>query len=156
MNLSLLTGLPFFLPSALRGVSVHISFTFSRTMLQWRSLEFHCQYPKLPSGATPIYKNVQGLDPREQLAVVSTRHDNLRVVPNSVGENAQRATGKLGFVFQLLVVNRAVLGGRSVHPPEDLEAAVTRKGPESTGSARDGVYKPHCGWMAIKGVILTT
>lgn len=33
MNLSLLMGLPFF-PCALRGVSVHISFAFSNTMLQ--------------------------------------------------------------------------------------------------------------------------
>jgi hypothetical protein len=33
MNLSLLTGLPF-LPWAFRGVSVHISLTFSSTMLQ--------------------------------------------------------------------------------------------------------------------------
>ena len=36
MNLSLLTGLPFF-PAAVLGVSVHISFTFSNTILQWRS-----------------------------------------------------------------------------------------------------------------------
>lgn len=33
---SLFTGLPFFPPANL-GVSVHISFTFSSTMLQWRS-----------------------------------------------------------------------------------------------------------------------
>ena len=36
INRSLLTGLPF-LPFARRGVSVHISLTFSKTMLQWRS-----------------------------------------------------------------------------------------------------------------------
>ena len=36
INLSLLTGLPFF-PPAVFGVSVHISFTFSNTILQWRS-----------------------------------------------------------------------------------------------------------------------
>jgi hypothetical protein len=36
MNRSLFTGLPFF-PSANRGVSVHISLTFSKTMLQCRS-----------------------------------------------------------------------------------------------------------------------
>lgn len=36
MNRSLLTGLPFFPPANL-GVSVHISLTFSNTMLQWRS-----------------------------------------------------------------------------------------------------------------------
>lgn len=36
MKRSLFTGRPF-LPSASRGVSVHISLTFSRTMLQWRS-----------------------------------------------------------------------------------------------------------------------
>ena len=36
MNLSLFTGLPFF-PPASRGVSVHISLTFSNTMLQCRS-----------------------------------------------------------------------------------------------------------------------
>lgn len=35
-NRSLLTGLPFFPPAAL-GVSVHISLTFSSTILQWRS-----------------------------------------------------------------------------------------------------------------------
>lgn len=39
MNLSLLTGRPFF-PLASLGVSVHISFTFSRTMLQCRSNAF--------------------------------------------------------------------------------------------------------------------
>lgn len=39
MNLSLLTGLPF-LPLASLGVSVHISFTFSRTMLQCLSKAF--------------------------------------------------------------------------------------------------------------------
>jgi hypothetical protein len=36
MKRSLFTGRPL-LPSALRGISVHISFTFSRTMLQCRS-----------------------------------------------------------------------------------------------------------------------
>lgn len=36
MNRSLFTTRPF-LPSAVRGVSLHISFTFSRTILQWRS-----------------------------------------------------------------------------------------------------------------------
>lgn len=36
MNLSLFTGLPG-LPLASLGFSVHISLTFSRTMLQWRS-----------------------------------------------------------------------------------------------------------------------
>ena len=36
MNRSLFTGLPFFPPDSL-GVSVHISLTFSRTMLQCRS-----------------------------------------------------------------------------------------------------------------------
>lgn len=36
---SLLTTRPF-LPSAVRGVSLHISFTFSSTMLQWRSNAF--------------------------------------------------------------------------------------------------------------------
>lgn len=36
MNRSLFTGLPFFPPANL-GVSVHISFTFSNTMLQCRS-----------------------------------------------------------------------------------------------------------------------
>jgi len=39
INLSLLIGLPFF-PSLSRGVSVHISFTFSSTMLQCRSKAF--------------------------------------------------------------------------------------------------------------------
>lgn len=39
MNLSLLTGRPFF-PSLNLGVSVHISFTFSRTMLQCLSKAF--------------------------------------------------------------------------------------------------------------------
>lgn len=39
MNLSLLTGLPFF-PPAVRGISVHISFTFSSTILQCRSKAF--------------------------------------------------------------------------------------------------------------------
>merc|ERR1719347_2464596 len=34
MNLSLLTGLDFFLPLPVFGTSVHISFTFSSTMLQ--------------------------------------------------------------------------------------------------------------------------
>ena len=38
-NLSLLTGLPFF-PEAFLGVSVHISFTFSSTILQCRSNAF--------------------------------------------------------------------------------------------------------------------
>lgn len=37
MNRSLLTGLAFFLPLPRRGCSVHISLTFSSTMLQWRS-----------------------------------------------------------------------------------------------------------------------
>lgn len=36
MNRSLFTGLPF-LPPAVRGASVHISLTFSSTMLQCRS-----------------------------------------------------------------------------------------------------------------------
>jgi len=36
MKRSRLMGFPF-LPSAFRGVSLHISFTFSSTMLQWRS-----------------------------------------------------------------------------------------------------------------------
>jgi hypothetical protein len=36
MKRSRLIGFPFF-PSAFRGVSLHISFTFSSTMLQWRS-----------------------------------------------------------------------------------------------------------------------
>ncbi len=36
INRSLFTGLPFFPPANL-GVSVHISFTFSNTILQWRS-----------------------------------------------------------------------------------------------------------------------
>ena len=36
MKRSLFTALPFF-PPAVRGVSVHISLTFSSTMLQWRS-----------------------------------------------------------------------------------------------------------------------
>ena len=36
MKRSLFTGRPFF-PSLVRGTSVHISFTFSSTMLQWRS-----------------------------------------------------------------------------------------------------------------------
>ena len=39
MNLSLFTGLPF-LPPATRGVSVHISLTFSKTMLQCLSKAF--------------------------------------------------------------------------------------------------------------------
>lgn len=39
MKRSLLTGLPF-LPSLNRGTSVHISLTFSRTMLQCRSKAF--------------------------------------------------------------------------------------------------------------------
>ncbi len=39
INLSLLTGLPFLPPDTL-GVSVHISFTFSNTMLQCRSKAF--------------------------------------------------------------------------------------------------------------------
>lgn len=39
MNLSLLTGLPFF-PPAVLGISVHISFTFSNTILQCRSKAF--------------------------------------------------------------------------------------------------------------------
>ena len=39
MNLSLLTGLPF-LPPDILGVSVHISFTFSNTMLQCLSKAF--------------------------------------------------------------------------------------------------------------------
>lgn len=39
MNLSLLIGLPF-LPLASLGVSVHISFTFSSTILQCRSKAF--------------------------------------------------------------------------------------------------------------------
>ena len=39
INLSLLTGLPFFPPDVL-GVSVHISFTFSKTMLQCLSKAF--------------------------------------------------------------------------------------------------------------------
>lgn len=39
INRSLFTGLPFF-PLANLGVSVHISFTFSSTMLQWRSKAF--------------------------------------------------------------------------------------------------------------------
>lgn len=39
MNLSLLTGLPFFPPDTF-GVSVHISFTFSNTMLQCLSNAF--------------------------------------------------------------------------------------------------------------------
>lgn len=34
---SLFTGLDFFFPFPGRGTSVHISFTFSNTMLQWRS-----------------------------------------------------------------------------------------------------------------------
>ena len=37
---SLLTGLAFFLPLPLFGTSVHISFTFSSTILQWRSNAF--------------------------------------------------------------------------------------------------------------------
>lgn len=37
MTRSLLTGFTFFLPLPVRGISVHISVTFSRTMLQWRS-----------------------------------------------------------------------------------------------------------------------
>jgi len=36
MKRSRLMGLPFF-PSAFRGTSLHISLTFSSTMLQWRS-----------------------------------------------------------------------------------------------------------------------
>jgi hypothetical protein len=36
MKRSRLMGLPF-LPSAFLGTSLHISFTFSSTMLQWRS-----------------------------------------------------------------------------------------------------------------------
>ncbi len=39
INLSLLTGLPFLPPDTL-GVSVHISFTFSNTILQCRSKAF--------------------------------------------------------------------------------------------------------------------
>ena len=39
MNLSLLTGLDLLTPFPLLGVSVHISLTFSSTMLQWRSLQ---------------------------------------------------------------------------------------------------------------------
>lgn len=39
INRSLLTGLAFF-PFPVRGTSVHISFTFSNTMLQWRSKAF--------------------------------------------------------------------------------------------------------------------
>ena len=39
MNLSLLTGLPFF-PPVILGVSVHISFTFSSTILQCLSNAF--------------------------------------------------------------------------------------------------------------------
>lgn len=37
INLSLLTGFTFFFPLPVRGTSVHISFTLSRTMLQCRS-----------------------------------------------------------------------------------------------------------------------
>lgn len=37
INLSLLTGFTFFFPFPVRGTSVHISFTLSNTMLQWRS-----------------------------------------------------------------------------------------------------------------------
>merc|ERR1711865_1277280 len=37
MYRSLLTGLAFFAPFPAFGISVHISFTFSSTMLQWRS-----------------------------------------------------------------------------------------------------------------------
>merc|ERR1711908_135422 len=37
MYRSLFTGLAFFAPFPAFGTSVHISFTFSRTMLQWRS-----------------------------------------------------------------------------------------------------------------------
>lgn len=37
MKRSLLTGFTFFLPLPVRGNSVHISLTFSRTILQWRS-----------------------------------------------------------------------------------------------------------------------
>lgn len=37
MNLSLFTGRAFFLPLPVFGTSVHISLTFSRTMLQCRS-----------------------------------------------------------------------------------------------------------------------
>lgn len=40
MNRSLFTGFAFFLPLPGRGLSVHISFTFSSTMLQWRSNAF--------------------------------------------------------------------------------------------------------------------
>ncbi len=39
-NLSLLTGFPLFTPLPDFGTSVHISFTFSKTMLQWRSKAF--------------------------------------------------------------------------------------------------------------------
>lgn len=37
MNLSLFTGCAFFFPFPVFGTSVHISLTFSRTILQWRS-----------------------------------------------------------------------------------------------------------------------
>uniref|UniRef100_A0A2M4DGL1 Uncharacterized protein n=1 Tax=Anopheles darlingi TaxID=43151 RepID=A0A2M4DGL1_ANODA len=40
MKRSLLTGFAFFLPLPVRGISVHISFTFSSTMLQCRSKAF--------------------------------------------------------------------------------------------------------------------
>lgn len=40
MNRSLFTGFTFFLPLPVRGSSVHISFTFSSTMLQCRSKAF--------------------------------------------------------------------------------------------------------------------
>lgn len=40
MKRSLFTGFTFFLPLPVRGISVHISLTFSRTMLQWRSKAF--------------------------------------------------------------------------------------------------------------------
>lgn len=40
MKRSLFTGFTFFLPLPVRGSSVHISFTFSSTILQWRSNAF--------------------------------------------------------------------------------------------------------------------
>jgi hypothetical protein len=40
MNRSLFTGLAFFFPFPVFGTSVHISLTFSRTILQWRSKAF--------------------------------------------------------------------------------------------------------------------
>ena len=40
MNRSLVTGLEAFFPLPVFGISVHISFTFSRIMLQWRSNAF--------------------------------------------------------------------------------------------------------------------